>query len=95
MAQPLSEDQRKKDWFDHCCSWVGYNHMRKKFLRFQKYAGSSHAHCEFCWARFSEDMADDLRKGYVTQDGYHWVCEECFRLFRSEFEFTIAEGAGI
>lgn len=92
MAQPASEAQNRKTWFDHCCSWVGYNHMRKKFLRFQKYASSSHAHCEFCWARFSEDMSDDHREGYVTQDGDYWVCEECFCLFRSEFELTEEDG---
>ena len=47
-----------------------------------------HDHCEFCGAKFSE-KAEDLNEGYVTRDGYHWVCADCYEDFKERFQWTI------
>lgn len=50
--------------------------------------GWDHDHCEFCGEKFS--LAEqDLKEGYCTEDGYHWVCEGCFQDFREEFAWTV------
>lgn len=51
--------------------------------------GWDHDHCEFCGTKFSEHHPD-LTEGYVTTDGYHWVCERCFDDFREIFEWDEA-----
>jgi hypothetical protein len=34
-----------------------------------------HDHCAFCWAKFMEAGAGEgLHEGYVTEDGYYWIC---------------------
>jgi len=45
-----------------------------------------HDHCEFCSAKFSHHE-DDLQVGYVTRDGYHWICEECYNDFKDIFRW--------
>jgi hypothetical protein len=40
--------------------------------------GWDHDHCEFCGAKFSV-ASEDLHHGYVTDDDYYWICEECFQ----------------
>lgn len=61
-----------------------------------------HDHCSFCWARFIEAgdpnlAADDLTEGYTTTadhehgDGYHWVCQPCFRDFVERFQWRVVE----
>ena len=49
---------------------------------------SDHSHCIFCWAKFSA-FAGTLHEGYVTQDGRHWICPECFRDFQAMFGWTV------
>lgn len=49
---------------------------------------SDHEHCEFCFAKFSENPAD-LQEGYTSQDNYRWVCEPCFRDFRDEMSWKL------
>ncbi len=70
---------------------------QERFLRgrtwsLQKYRpyrdGWEHDHCEFCGVKFSL-AEDDLHKGYVTRDNYHWVCEDCFADFRDEMEWQV------
>jgi hypothetical protein len=52
-----------------------------------------HDHCEFCGAKFS--LADeDLHRGYVTDDSYHWVCESCFADFRDEMGWMVVSELG-
>jgi hypothetical protein len=48
--------------------------------------GWDHDHCEFCGSRFSLLQAD-LKSGYSTEDGYHWVCEQCYNDFKEEFNW--------
>ncbi|MBP7936891.1 MAG: hypothetical protein KA354_19795 [Phycisphaerae bacterium] len=46
--------------------------------------GWEHEHCEFCRAKFS-GCEGDLHEGYVSPDGYYWVCETCYADFRELF----------
>jgi hypothetical protein len=34
---------------------------------------------------------DVLLAGYVTEDGRHWICKECFNDFREQFEWKVEE----
>jgi predicted RecB family nuclease len=42
-----------------------------------------HDHCAFCQRHISLPLATDdedaVDRGYATDDGYHWICESCFR----------------
>jgi len=51
-------------------------------------AGWDHDHCEFCGAKLSL-APDGIREGYCTEDGYHWVCEDCFQDFKEEFAWAV------
>lgn len=59
-----------------------------KRLVFQPYRpyreGWDHDHCEFCGDKLSVSPGD-VNSGYVTEDGYHWVCQKCFDDFEEEF----------
>ena len=48
----------------------------------------NHDHCEFCGSKFSLNEGD-LKKGYSTDDGYRWVCIECFDDFKTEFDWQL------
>jgi hypothetical protein len=50
--------------------------------------GWDHDHCEFCNRKFM-DREEELREGYVTLDGRHWVCKGCAEDFRIQFEWSI------
>ena len=39
-----------------------------------------HDHCEFCGVKFSLNK-EGIQKGYSTEDGYHWICNQCFNDF--------------
>lgn len=49
-----------------------------------------HEHCVFCWAKFLE-YDGTFHEGYVTQDGRHWICPQCFRDFQTMFQWTLIE----
>lgn len=48
--------------------------------------GRDHDHCEFCRQQFAVEEGF-LHQGYVTQNGYHWVCENCFNDFKDEYHW--------
>ena len=50
--------------------------------------GWEHDHCEFCGRKFST-RASDIHDGYVTNDGYHWICESCYNDFRESFDWKL------
>lgn len=50
-----------------------------------------HDHCVFCWAKFMEAEAGDYQEGYVTEDGYYWICPLCFDDFKDKFQWTVKE----
>lgn len=43
-----------------------------------------HDHCEFCSVKFAVGDSN-ASAGYVSEDGYHWVCAECFNDFKLEY----------
>ena len=47
-----------------------------------------HDHCAFCGAKFSLNDGD-LKNGYSTEDGYHWVCNQCFNDFLHVFNWHV------
>lgn len=49
-----------------------------------------HEHCAFCWEKIGEYEGCE-HSGYCTVDTGHWLCEECFRDFADEFQFTVRE----
>lgn len=52
-----------------------------------------HDHCEFCWAKFTESGGpDSLHDGYTTDDGYRWICSQCFEDFKDQFHFSVKRG---
>ena len=54
--------------------------------------GWDHDHCEFCWAKFSLEPGD-LNAGYSTEDGYRWLCPDCYEDFRGEFNWSVDESS--
>src|SRR5690554_1008124 len=52
--------------------------------------GWEHDHCEFCGSKFSLKEGD-LKKGYSTEDGYRWICNDCFNDFKEEFNWKVKE----
>ena len=52
--------------------------------------GWDHDHCEFCGAKFSLDKSD-LKEGYSTEDGYHWICTRCFQDFKEELGWRVED----
>lgn len=51
--------------------------------------GWDHDHCEFCYRKFAVE-GGDFNVGYHTLDRYHWVCDECFSDFSSEFKWKVS-----
>ncbi len=69
---------------------------RKEFTlqSYRRYSANwDHDHCSFCWVKFSETGASNETEaeGYTCDDGYHWVCKQCFDDFKVEFEFVLAK----
>ena len=59
-------------------------------LYFRKWSFEDHAHCEFCWEKFSS-YPDSLHEGYTTADNYYWICPECYNDFKEKFRWTLGE----
>lgn len=66
----------------------GKNFRLKEYRPYRE--GWDHDHCEFCWKNFSLNEAD-LSDGYATEDGYRWICTQCFSDFRDEFQLEIVD----
>jgi hypothetical protein len=72
------------------------NYLSGAILSLQKYTKQSstweHDHCEFCGVKFMEKEQKDVQtEGYVSNDGYRWVCKTCFEDFKSEYNWNINE----
>ena len=48
-----------------------------------------HDHCEFCGQKFSIQVKEALHRGYVSQDGYRWICEQCMTDFKVKYNLII------
>lgn len=79
-----------------CNDWRVTNQMNYLFrarlikTTFSESSHSNHEHCEFCFAKFG-NAEGLLQSGYCTLDKYHWVCDECYRDFRAQFEWTVLD----
>ena len=71
---------------------MGATLSRKKYVKYRD--NWEHDHCEFCWRKFSERQGD-TNEGYVTTDGYHWVCDDCFADFKESFNWKTSEDPDI
>ena len=56
--------------------------------------GWDHDHCEFCSAKFSQQLGD-LNQGYATTDGYRWVCERCYLDFKDAFAWKVCSSTSL
>ena len=60
--------------------------------KYKKYREDwDHDHCEFCSAKFSEDIPDTFNEGYTTLDNYRWICENCFNDFKEKFNWKVVK----
>ena len=64
--------------------------FKRKLIRktFKSHGNCDHAHCSFCWGKFG-DIQDWLRVGYCTEDGMHWICEQCYNDFKDQFKWKV------
>ena len=87
----MSNKERINDWIQDCLTSRRFEYMRGVKLFWRPYQTKSekwdHDHCEFCWAKFTEDLEDTLHEGYTTDDDYYWVCRDCFALFKDEYKW--------
>lgn len=49
---------------------------------------NDHDHCVFCMAKFGK-AADDLKKGYCTEDHDQWICPKCYEDFKEMFNWKL------
>ena len=81
FSEKLPEEERKK--------WIEWS-MKKTYLKgetliYRKYpAFAEHAHCEFCWAKFSQQPGD-LKAGYYHIGTESWICDECYAIFKDYY----------
>ncbi len=66
-----------------------------RFARwFSHRPGWDHDHCDFCAAEISGDTTGhaEIAEAWVTaDDGYTWVCPDCFTDFRERFGWVIVD----
>ena len=62
--------------------------LKKRYTKHR--ADWEHDHCEFCMRKFSE-RSGDLNDGYVTEDGYRWICGDCYRDFKEKFQWALKD----
>ena len=67
-------------------------HLHKKKLQFKKidFKPNEHRYCNFCWDKLA-DMPDCLHEGYYEKDSDKWICEKCFTLFSSLYEWQTSD----
>jgi hypothetical protein len=84
----IKKDPSKDDWRRQGQE----RYLKGVKLLFIKYGSDGlerdHDHCEFCGAKFSI-KGRNLKKGYTTEDYYHWICEDCYNDFKNEFNWHL------
>ena len=58
------------------------DYLESQTLTLKKHDPMIHDHCEFCLETFGNAGLDT---GYCSDDGYYWVCEQCFEDFKDYF----------
>lgn len=56
------------------------------YTTFEPRGVHDHVHCAFCWEKIG---VDGIREGYCTDDGWHWVCPQCFQDFKDQFQWVL------
>ena len=69
-------------------------YLKGATLSFKKYTAQGeswdHDHCEFCGAKFMETgNGEILTEGYVTENNYRWICQQCFDDFKGEYAWKL------
>ncbi len=60
------------------------------------HADEDHDHCTLCWAKFSNLGAPrELKSGFCTSDGQHWVCRECVDHFKARFRWLLVDAMDV
>jgi hypothetical protein len=84
----MSNHQPNEDWRRQGQE----RYLKGKRLRYCRYTPPSerwdHDHCAFCFTKISV-FPGDINEGYCTEDGYHWICKDCFEDFNKEFEWVV------
>ncbi|MGN6125258.1 MAG: hypothetical protein ACTHON_01725 [Humibacter sp.] len=69
-----------------------------RFARWTPYRPDwDHDHCDFCFAEISNNTTGhaDYNEAWVTaDDGYTWVCPQCFNEFRERFHWVVVDAPG-
>ncbi len=76
-------------------------HLSERRFKWRKWwpyrPGWDHDHCAFCWAEFAAEVSEQAPydAGWVTaDDGYTWVCSECFEDFKEQFAWVVEAKGG-
>ena len=94
MAEKLKNLPKLEDKFDDDWRLNGQEEyiygveLDRVRLRFPEPEEVDHAHCDFCWAKFS-DREEDLHQGYATLDRQFIICDECFEDFKERFKWKV------
>ena len=64
--------------------------QKLKPSRFESTESKDHEHCVMCAATFSS-YEGDLKDGLITLDGINWVCLDCYKQYKDEYDWSILE----
>ena len=53
---------------------------------------SDHERCEFCFCKLGHGQKSG-GVPYCTDDGYYWICEECYNDFKDRFLWVTDDGS--
>ncbi len=91
------EELMKQEWYLYNGKNKKMEYQHKDYLHnaklsLLKYDGDEkeHAHCEFCWNKFSM-CPGDLQAGYYEPTSRSWICPECYREFSEMFGWVVSE----
>ncbi len=75
-----------KDW-----RYTGQdNYLTQKEWIYSKWfsmnKSNDHDHCEFCMGKFCLNIHCDFDSGWHDEDGYSWICSNCFHDFSEAFQ---------
>ena len=83
IKRPTADDWRRQGQEKYLKGVILLHRMYQPYR-----PGWEHDHCEFCGNKFSLNQGD-LKEGYSTKNGYHWVCSDCFNDFKNEFNWKV------
>lgn len=70
-------------------------YLQGKVLQYCRYkpkdSSNDHDHCEFCMEKF---QVGDVTYAYCTLDHGIWICDQCFKDFREQFNWELVDHNG-